>query len=320
MKRGKVRSMKYTTLLVLLTSAAPLAAEITFGTPEAAVEALKEAVAERDPERFDALFGPDYRAFAAGQAADPALATARMERMHVALQQFVNLEREADDRYVLIIGAMGWPFPIPIVGVGERWQFDGEAGVEELRNRLVGANELNAIALLDAYVGAQQSYALDDYDGDGVVEYAQRVASSPGARDGLYWDVADDDPDAVESPLADLKAFADAVLGERSEGEPLLGYHFRVLVGQGPHASAGAYDYVVNGHMVGGFAMIAWPADYGDTGIMTFIVNRDGIVYQRDFGEDTATHAAVITTFDPDEDWTVVDDATLGAHVQASVD
>jgi hypothetical protein len=317
MNRVEVRTMKRCFVMLLFAAALPAAGEADFPTPEAAVDALKAAVAERDPARFDALFGPDYREFAAGQAADPALATVRMERLQFAMQQFVNLDRESEDRYSLVIGAMGWPFPIPIVRTDGGWHFDGAAGVEELRNRLVGANELNAIALLDAYAGAQETYGLEDYDGDGVIEYAQRVASGPGTRDGLYWETDPEDADEVESPLAALKAFADAVLGERAEGAPLLGYHFRVLYRQGPSAKAGAYDYVVNGHMVGGFAMIAWPAAYGDTGVMSFIVNRDGVIYERDLGEETAQRAAAIDSFDPDEGWSAVDDQALLGHQQS---
>jgi hypothetical protein len=303
--------MKTLTMIVLLATAPLAAAEVSFPTPEAAVDALVAAVAARDQSRFDDLLGPTYREFSSGQQSDPALARARMDRFEFALKQFRSLHAERENRYDLIIGASGWPFPAPIVRDRDGWHFDGAAGVEELRNRIVGANELNAIAALDAYRVAQNAYALEDYDGDGIVEYAQHVASSPGARDGLYWAVDEEDPDAEESPLGPLIDMVNAVLGERPEGAPFLGYRFRVLYGQGAHAKAGAYEYRVNGHMVGGFAMIAWPASYGDTGVMTFIVNRDGVVYQRDLGEDTATEVDAITTFDPDANWTAVDDSDI---------
>lgn len=311
-------AMKTLTLIVLLAAAVSSRAETSFPTPEAAVDALVEAVAARDQAKFDDLLGPTYREFSSGQQSDPALAQARMDRFEFALKQFRSLHAEGKNRYDLVVGASGWPFPVPLVRGKEGWHFDGAAGVEELRNRIVGANELNAIAALDAYRVAQNAYALEDYDGDGIIEYAQHVASSPGTRDGLYWTVDEDDPDAEESPLGPLIDMVNAVLGERPEGAPFLGYRFRVLYAQGANAKAGAYEYRVNGHMVGGFAMIAWPADYGDTGIMTFIVNRDGVVYQRDLGDDTATLAEGIDAFDPDSNWTAVDDQALADIAEVS--
>lgn len=290
-------------------------ADTTYPTPQAVVDALATAVSQRDSDAFEALLGPDYRAFSAGQQSDPALARVRMARFEQAMKEFRSLTQESDDRYSLIVGAEGWPFPVPIVRSADGWRFDGAAGVEELRNRLVGANELNAIAALDAYTMAQRQYALSDHDGDGVLEYAQRVRSTPGTQDGLYWEVSDDE-DGEISPLDTLIGLADAVLGERPADAPFLGYRFRVLFAQTEHAKAGAYDYRVNGHMVGGFAMIAWPADYGDTGVMTFIVNRDGIIYQRDFGEATEAAVQRIEKFDPDEAWTaVVDDPATTTQV-----
>lgn len=315
----RIPSMKTCLLTVLLAAGLPAFAETQFPTPEAAVEALVKAVAARDQAQLADLFGPDYQEFSSGQQSDPALAHARMDRFEAALKQFRSLDRESDDRYSLVVGAMGWPFPIPIIRAGDRWQFDGKEGVEELRNRVIGANELNAIAVLDAYVAAQRAYSFDDFDGDGVVEYAQRVTSTPGQRDGLYWEIEEDDPEAVESPLGPLRELGDAVLGEREVGAPLLGYNFRVLSAQGPNAKAGAYDYRINGHMVGGFAMIAWPANYGETGIMSFIVNQDGVIYQHDFGEETAAAADTVTKFDPGEGWAEVDDDALAGHVLADV-
>jgi hypothetical protein len=312
-----VRAIALTAYLLGVT---PALAETTFPTPEAAVDALVAAVAAREPARFDALFGPDYRAFSAGQQADPTLARFRLDRFERALKEFRSLSAEGEDHYTLVVGALGWPFAVPIVRTAGGWQFDGTAGVEELRNRLVGANELNAIATLDAYVAAQHEYALADHDGDGVIEYAERVRSTPGKRDGLHWETDEDDAGAEASPLAALKALADAVLGERDDDAPFLGYRFRVLYGQGPSARAGAYDYRINGHMVAGFAMIAWPADYGDTGVMTLLVNRDGVIYERDLGEHTATIAASIERFDPGEGWLAVDDETHVDEPRAGVD
>lgn len=302
--------IKHRLIAALFAAAAPVAiAQQQFPTPEAAVDALAAAVSADDRARLDEIFGPDYAVFREGQAADPALATMRVHRFAAAINEFRSLVHESDERVSLIVGAMGWPFPVPLVREGGKWSFDGKSGIEELRNRIVGANELNAIAMLDVYVNAQRSYASHDYDGDGVIEYAQRVGSAADRRDGLYWDVAEDDPDAVPSPLEDVKELADAVLGEREAGAPLLGYRFRILHGQGEHAKAGAFDYRINGHMLAGFAMVAWPADYGDTGVMSFIVNQDGVIYQRDLGENTEAQARAITAFDPGDGWTPVGDA-----------
>jgi Protein of unknown function (DUF2950) len=302
--------IKGTLLAVLLAAVAHAAlAQQEFKTPEAAVAALREAVAANDQARLDVLFGPDYGSLRRSQQADPALAELRFQRFAARLREFRSLVPQGGDRYTLVVGADAWPLPIPIVRAGRVWHFDGAAGAEEMRNRIVGANELNAIAVLDAIAIAQREYALDDHDGDGVLEYAMRVISTPGQQDGLYWDIDTDDADAVlPAPLDLLKTVADAVLGEREVGAPFLGYYFRMLYSQGPNAPAGAYEYRINGHMVGGFAMIAWPAQYGETGVMTFMLNQDHVVYERDLGEDTAATVGSIATFDPAEGWTPVDD------------
>ena len=309
----RVQAMtKGTLFAVLLVATAQTACaqqEQGFATPEAAVEALAQAAAANDQARLDELFGPDYGSFRQSQQADPALAQLRFRQFNAGLQEFKALVPQGDDRYVLFVGSHAWPFAIPIVRSGKLWRFDGATGVEELRNRLVGANELNAIAVLDTIAGAQREYALDDHDGDGALEYAMRVVSTPGQQDGLYWDVDPDDPDAaVPAPLDLLKTVADAVLGERTEGSPFLGYYFRMLYSQGPNAAGGAYEYRINGQMVAGFALIAWPAQYGETGVMTFILNQDHVVYERDLGEDTAAIVGSISSFDPGEGWTPVDD------------
>jgi hypothetical protein len=213
---------------------------------------------------------------------------------------------EGEGRYTLIVGAEAWPFPIPIVRSGDQWHFDGPAGVEELRNRIVGANELNAIAAMDVYVSAQREYALADRNGDGVLEYAMRVISTPGTRDGLYWDADAKSADALMSPLDLLKKLADAMLGERTEGSPFFGYYFRLLYAQGPNAAAGAYDYRINGHLLGGFAMLAWPAEYGETGVMSFMINQDHVVYESDLGQGTAKIVESMTSFDPGKGWVAV--------------
>lgn len=306
-------SPRTTTIAFALLAAfiAPSAfAQQEFKTPEAAVDALQRAAESGESSQFDKLLGSAYREFHEGQQADPALATARLKRFAQAMREFRSVGGEGDSR-IVYVGADGWPFPIPIVRNGNAWAFDGTAGVEELRNRIVGANELNAIAVLGAFGDAQREYSLADHDGDGVIEYAQKFASGAGARDGLYWDDAPDDPEGMRSPLGPLIALAELALGQREAGEPFLGYRFRILTSQGAGGKTGAYDYVVGGNMVGGYAAIAWPAKYGDTGVQTFVVNQDAVVYQRDLGDDTEAAAAAITKFDPGEGWQVVDDDAL---------
>ena len=287
-------------------------AEQQFPTREAAVEAMVIALDNQDQVALKAMFGPEYDAFQRGQESDRALQELRSKRFLAALREFHTFIALEDDRYALVVGSMAWPFPIPIVHEDGMWQFDGTAGVEELRNRIVGANELNAIALLDVYAAAQRQYSQADHDGDGVHEYAQRVVSTPGTRDGLYWEADTDNDVEPRSPLHLLKTLSDALLGERERSEPFLGYHFRILYSQGENAKAGAFDYLINGHLLGGFAMLAWPAEYGETGIMSFLVNQDRVIYQADLGAETADIAASITRFDPGPGWIEVPDDDAG--------
>lgn len=292
-------------LTLVLAVSAQSGNAASFATPEAAVEALAEAVATRDRSRFRELFGPGYWEFASGQMEDPDLARARLERFDRALHEFHSLAPRGKDRYTLYVGANGWPFAIPIVRSSDGWRFDGDAGVEELRDRLVGANELNAISVLDAYVQAQRNYALKDQDGDGVLEYAQHLMSDPGSRNGLIWL---DEEGVAGGPLGWLQELADVILPDRPAAAPLLGYYYGLLKAQGPNGNAGAYDYRINGHMVAGFAAVAWPAEYGHTGVKTFIVSQDGVVYERDLGPDSGKYGAAMTEFNPDESWSPVSD------------
>jgi len=283
-------------------------AEQQFPTREAAVKALVKALDNQDEQVLKEMFGTDYDAFQQGQESDPALQDLRSSRFLAALQEFHSYISLGDDRYTLVVGSMAWPFPIPIVQVEGSWQFDGAAGVEELRNRIVGANELNAISLVDVFAAAQRQYSQADHDGDGVLEFAQRVVSTPGTRDGLYWETDTESAMESPSPLDLLKKLSNALMGEREQSEPFLGYRFRILYAQGENAKAGAYDYLINGHLLAGYAMLAWPADYGETGVMSFIVNQDRVIYQSDLGDGTAEIAPAITRFDPGPGWTVVPD------------
>jgi hypothetical protein len=297
-----------------LLLAMPAAAQQKFRTPEAAVAALDAAMkAGDDGKQLDRLLGPEFTKFHASQTEDRAQARARFVRFDKNYGEYRGLSGEGDRR-TLIVGAEGFVFPFPLVKRGGRWAFDGEAGVEELRNRYVGANEINAVSVLDIIVAAQLEYFVDDRDGDGVVEYATRIVSTPGQRDGLYWAADPDDPDAVESPLQPLADLAEVIMGKRGADEPFLGYHYHLLGSQDAAAKGGAWDYAINGHQVAGFAAIAWPAVYGDTGVKTFIINQDGVIYETDLGPDTEAKAAAITRFDPGTGWVEVRDEDIGAN------
>jgi hypothetical protein len=201
-----------------------------------------------------------------------------------------------------LIGDQAWPVPIPLVKSGERWRFATEEGENEIFNRRIGANERNAIAVLEAYLDAQKQYASWDRNGDGVLQYAQRLASTPGKGDGLYWP-ADVAKGEETSPFGPLVAESAAYLKGRKAGDPYRGYHFRILTRQGKNAPGGAYNYVINGRMIAGFAMVAYPDQYGDSGVMTFIVSHSGRVFEKDLGRSSEAIGAKMTTFDPGAGW-----------------
>lgn len=296
--------------LLLALAPATTYAQQQFKSPEAAADEMVRLVKAGNVDGFEKLLGPEYAKFHEGQEADPALAKLRRDSFIAAVKEFHSISTEGDKRTVYV-GSEGWPFPVPIVKSGGKWMFDGKAGIEELQNRIVGANELNAIAALDAYAVAQRKYSLEDQDGDGVAEFAQLFASTAGKHDGLYWETDPEDGYAEMSPLGPLIAVAELAMGEHKAGTPFLGYRFRILKAQGAGGKAGAYDYVVNGHMVGGFAAVAWPASYGETGVKSFLVNQDGVVYEADLGDDTEAKAEAIAKFDPGAGWTAVDDNDL---------
>jgi hypothetical protein len=204
----------------------------------------------------------------------------------------------------LVIGNHDWPFPIPIVRKGETWVFDTMAGKEEMLNRRIGRNELNTIQTCQAYVDSQREYALKDRDGDGLLEYAQKFRSTAGKKDGLYWQAMEGEE---QSPLGEFAARAvkEGYTSKKPGDNPVPyhGYFYKILKAQGKNAPGGAYDYVVKGSMIGGFALVAYPAEYGNSGVMTFIVNHDGVVYEKDLGKDTAKIASTMTKYDPEKTW-----------------
>ena len=215
----------------------------------------------------------------------------------------MSLDGEGDRR-LLQIGQKLWPLPFPLVKVEDgKWAFDTYAGLEEIVNRRVGENELQTIETMRAYVDAQEDYASEDRDGDGVEEFAQKLISSEGMTDGLYWPA---DEINGESPAGDFVVQAE--LDDAGKGEGYFGYKYRILTGQGDHIAGGAYDYVINGNMIAGFALIAWPVKYADTGVNTFVVNQHGVVYETDLGAATKSIVKYIDRFNPDEAWKVVAD------------
>ena len=215
-----------------------------------------------------------------------------------------KLEKETDSKMTLVVGEEEWPFPIPIVKKGESWLFDTKAGKEELLNRRIGRNELNTIQTCLAYVDAQREYAMKDRDGDGLLAYAQKFWSTKGKKDGLYWEAKEGEeqsPLGLGAARAVREGYTPRKPGDKPS--PFHGYFYRILKAQGKNAPGGAYDYVVKGKMIGGFALVAYPAEYGASGVMTFIVNHDGVVYEKDLGAETAKIASAMTKFDPDQTW-----------------
>ena len=277
----------------------------TFATPEAAVAAVAEAVTTTNRTELHAIFGP-----AADELVNPDAVQAATEfaTFASALTTTNRLAGESLTRRVLELGNDHWPFPVPIVQKEGRWFFDTAAGVEELTNRRIGGNEVQTLLAVRAYVQAQRDYASRDRDGDGVLEYAQKMISTPGTKDGLFWSP---DFDGEISPLGPLAADAAAEgygRGQKTDGDeprPFHGYLSKILTRQGKHAPGGKHGYITNGKMIGGFALVAWPAHYGETGIMTFIVNQQGRVYQKDLGPNTARTAAAMKAYDPDRTWSV---------------
>jgi hypothetical protein len=250
------------------------------------------------------LLGPENRDELIG--GDPAQARQWLDELNVLVNQEAKLEPNEDGSMTVVLGREDWPLPVPLVEEDQGWRFDTKAGLEEIDDRRVGSNELTAIGLLRTYVDAQLRYATADRDGDQVLEYAQKIVSTAGQQDGLYWPP---EADAELSPLGPLVAQADAYTKDyHRRGEPYHGYYFKVLGGQGANPPGGQYGYVINGNMIAGFAMVAWPADYGHSGVMTFAVSHQGKVYEKDLGPDTASLAETITAYDPDGSWSEVEE------------
>jgi hypothetical protein len=276
--------------------------QVTFVSPEAATEALVTATRAGKTTDLEKILGPSGRKliFSGDNVADKE----GREKFVSAYAQKHTIDKQSDSKAILVVSADEWPFPIPLVRQGDAWRFDTKAGADEILNRRIGRNELNAIQVCAAIVDAEHDYASKDRIGAGYLEYAQKFMSSAGKRDGLYWPATADE----QSPIGPL------VVGARAEGygpqrarekrSPYHGYFYRILKQQGKDAPGGARSYVVKGHMIGGFALVAFPAKHGDSGVMTFIVNHEGVVYEKNLGPNSVSIAQRMISFNPDASWT----------------
>jgi len=292
-------------LLLLLQACAPAPApdRTRFATPDEAAKALMKGFKTDNAEELKAIFGPNVEKDLS--SGDPVSDRNDREAMALAMGESFRWNTLGPDRMELIIGDEKWPLPVPLAKVRGGWQFDTDAGRDEMLSRRIGRNELRVIDVCRDYVTAQKQYASQPRDGKLAGLYAQKFRSSPGRQDGLYWRVG---PEETPSPLGDLvaQAVVEGYDENKDSSEPLWGYHFRVLTAQGAAAKGGARSYVVDGEMSGGFGLIAYPAEYGHGGIMTFIVNQDGVVYQKDLGEETSKVAPGLNAYDPDGTWAEV--------------
>ena len=282
-----------------LREVSPQNSQRTFSTPQAAAQALVDAAAQNDTVALLKLFGPGGNDIVqSGDAADDKAARAEFAGRARA-KLMVEAEHDNPNRATIVVGEQNWPFPVQLIHKHDRWFFDSATGRVEILARRVGRNELAAIDVCRAYVEAQMDYASRDREANGVLEYAQRIVSSPGKKDGLYYE---GEPENFAP-----KSFADAAAvllqGQGRKPVPYHGYFFHILKSQGPDAEGGAMDYVVKGEMIGGFALVAWPAEYGVSGVQTLIVNYRGTVYEKDLGPQTASLARQMTRFNPDKAW-----------------
>ena len=293
--------------VTLHARAAEPSTQTKFARPEDAMRALVAAVRVDDKAKLTAILGADSEEMIS--SGDPIDDKAQGRRFAEKATERTTFETLDSGAVIAHIGSDAWPFAIPLTKDGDEWRFDTAAGREELLNRRIGRNELTAVAVSHAYVDAQYEYATRPRNGDGKRAYAQKVRSDPGKKNGLYWE----DPSGKQpSPFGPLVAeAAEEGYAPQEEGaapRPYHGYFYRILTAQGPNAAGGARNYVKDGRMTGGFALIAVPADYGSSGVMSFLVGPPGIVYQKNLGEKSAEIAAKITTYDPDDSWTPIRD------------
>ncbi len=281
--------------------------QMLFSSPEDAVNSLIKAIQAKDKATLNLIFGPSGKELRSG---DEVQDNSEFDELSRHLSEKTSLVKENERKLILHVGKEDWPFPIPIVKNDDQWFFDTEAGKEEILNRRIGENELTAILVCKSYVHAQRDYVLKDWDGDGVMTYAKKLRSDPGKRNGLYWRAAKGE---AVSPLGELVAKARMEGYRKSKAafkeekpEPFHGYYFKILTRQGGSAPGGKYSYIINGNMVGGFALVAFPSHWGKSGIMTFIVNQQGKIYQKNLGPNTLKIAREMQSYRPNETWTAV--------------
>jgi hypothetical protein len=275
----------------------------SFASPEETVNALATAVKADDKQELLAILGSEGMELIS--SGDEVADKAGREKFIKAYDEMNKLQKASANKIILHIGKDDWSLPIPIVEKDKRWLFDTKAAKEEILNRRIGRNELNVMEVLHAYIDAQCEYASKDRNGDGVLQFAPKIISTEGKHDGLYWETQENEE---MSPLGPF--FAQASSEGYTNLSPFHGYYYRILGGQGKYATGGAYDYVVKGKMILGYGLVAYPAQYGNSGIMTFLVNQEGIIYEKNLGKDTVNIAKIMKKFNPDKTWRKVKDIT----------
>lgn len=292
-------------------SAAEVVSERLFASPEEAIKALQAATEAKDQAALQEIFGAEFQSLKTGDKVQDA---ENAQRFAAAMAQSCTQVKAGDDKITLEVGTNEWPMPIPLVKADGQWHFDTAAGKEEVINRHIGKDELCAIGVCRAYVTAQRQYASTIPAADRVVTYAQKFKSTPGKKDGLYWPATHNEKASPFGPLV-AEAHAEGYVSQRGAGpHPFHGYYFRILTRQGAAAPGGEMDYMSGGNLSGGFALVAYPEHWDQSGIMTFIVNQDGKVYQRNLGKKSARIAAAIQEYNPDSEWTLVpDEGVVGA-------
>jgi hypothetical protein len=310
-------------LISAVNSSAQTSSAATFPSADAAMQSLVAATKTDDPEALQRVFGPDYKVLFSGDQAEDRKDWGDFSS---AVKESAKLRKDSDSKYTVLVGKNDWPMPIPLVREDNKWTFDAKSGMVEVSDRRVGEDELSAIETCRAYAVAQWEYFTEgDWDHDGVAEYAKRLISTPGKHDGLFWETGEG---ASPSPLGELVAnaraeggggSADAVgapdagkttsKGEGPSGSraPYHGYYFKILTSQGASAPGGKYSYIINGNMIAGYALVAYPADWGKSGVMTFIINQQGRVYEKNLGSNTASAASHMTSYNPDSTWKLVE-------------
>jgi len=301
-------------------SAVSASAQATYASPDEALQSLVAAAKDKDRAALAKLFGPDYDQLLSGDDVED---NKDLAEFAGAVQESAQLQKVNDNKYTITVGKDNWPTPVPLVQKDGKWLFDTKAGVEEVINRRVGENELSAISTCRAYAVAQWEYYTEgDWDHDSVAEYAQKLISTPGKHDGLFWESAEGEN---PSPLGKLiaAAYAEGYVSKQEtpaapgkggsdkeqapfDRAPYHGYYFKILARQGPHAPGGKYGYIINGNMIAGYALVAYPDKWGNSGVMTFIINQQGRVYDKNLGPNTAKLASAMTEYDPDPTWKLV--------------